>query len=581
MKKYFLIKIDISSKQKYIFQSNVLKEIIGASEIIKFITEDLTKYIFDLMNKDNNTPGKLKDKNFYEGSSIDNGNKLIEAGGNAIYIFNDIDDAKKFNGLFSKFVMKYFDGLELLSIIKKFDIDNDHIKSVLDEMEKELTYKKGKRQNVFKRIGYGITDLCPRTRKPAGYKSIYENKYISKESFDKELFYTAINNKNKFQQVCENTKYLNISEEYIEAISKVSSDSMFAVSNEFKFTTELDKLAGKINEKTYIGITCIDGNGMGEKINTFNNTLKNNGKSRRERNINWLKEYGKLTEEIKRKYKTAFFEMIEKLIENYDSYCENIGFDKSERIIPIRPIIAAGDDITFVSNGKVAIKATKIFMDNITSQKIKFGEKDFNLTVSGGIAIVRKNYPFSRGIKIANELEKSSKKKLKAMRQAFEDKFKDKKTEKLDASLLDWYVDRGNILENLKWIRNEENLELTAKPYLIKYSEDMNKKYITSNLTEYVKKYLCTDFSIFETTLKSLKQSNSNSNFKKFYRSMNSSEVDAELFILKYNVNDKIVWEEERDIGDLKKVIYDAIDVLDLYEYIDLKHNEKGEEKNV
>ena len=37
--KFYIVKIDIGSKQKYIFRSNRLREIIGASKIIKFVGE--------------------------------------------------------------------------------------------------------------------------------------------------------------------------------------------------------------------------------------------------------------------------------------------------------------------------------------------------------------------------------------------------------------------------------------------------------------------------------------------------------------------------------------------------------------
>ncbi len=48
----FVVKIDIGSKQKYIFSSNRLKQIIGASEIIRYVTEGLAKEVLQSMNKE-------------------------------------------------------------------------------------------------------------------------------------------------------------------------------------------------------------------------------------------------------------------------------------------------------------------------------------------------------------------------------------------------------------------------------------------------------------------------------------------------------------------------------------------------
>ena len=106
---YYLVKIDIGGKQKYIFSTNVLKDIIGASEIIRFITEELGREVLRYMKN-------LDEFNNVEVAEFDGtkGNVLIEAGGNSVYIFEKREHAIEFNKLFSKFVLRYFDGIELL-----------------------------------------------------------------------------------------------------------------------------------------------------------------------------------------------------------------------------------------------------------------------------------------------------------------------------------------------------------------------------------------------------------------------------------------------------------------------------------
>lgn len=44
-----------------------------------------------------------------------------------MYIFNDYKKAKEINKIFSKTVMEYFDGLELLMVIKGFNIASENI----------------------------------------------------------------------------------------------------------------------------------------------------------------------------------------------------------------------------------------------------------------------------------------------------------------------------------------------------------------------------------------------------------------------------------------------------------------------
>ncbi|AYF54390.1 hypothetical protein DFH04_06570 [Clostridium novyi] len=564
---YYLVKIDIGSKQKYIFSTNVLKDIIGASEIIRFITEELGQTVLDYMNKFNICRSKFS-KEAFNGIR---GNVLIEAGGNSIYIFKEKEHAIKFNKIFSKFVMKYFDGIELLMVIQEFNIEKQikleespSIKYALDNIERKLTIKKGERKNLFKRISYGLTRICANTQKPAGYSDNNKERFISKESYDKQRFYKKLydNDKNGL-----NEYYIDDENKFICKIKKGKYSGNIK-DTEFYYTTEVDELAGDIDSKSYVGITCVDGNGMGEKINSFYKDYRYcKEKSIKENNLKWIRKYRDLTQKIKDNYEEAFNTTINVLCKNYDKYREAI-FKDDKKIVPIRPIILAGDDITFISNGKIAIEATKIFAENITEKVVKFGEKNSNLTVSCGVAIVRKKYPFSRAVKLAGELEKSSKKKLKKVKEIY--KNNNCKINDIDASFIDWYIDRGNILEGINEIRNKENLELTARPYMISIN-NVNNNF--KKLDNFIglgnnKNIFCYKFNYFYKVLDIVKGLNKNSNLKEFYRTMNKSEVNANLFSIKYLINKdfKINGLQEEN---MRQVIYDVIECLDLYKEVE------------
>ncbi|MFD3157034.1 hypothetical protein ACFIJ5_09260 [Haloimpatiens sp. FM7330] len=539
----FIVKVDIGSKQKYIFSSNRLKEIIGASQIIKYVTENLGK---DVLKKMGKNPQNYTDNN--------KGNILFEAGGNAMYIFDNKEEAINFNKMFSKYVIENFDGLELLMVIKEFNIEKTNIVGLYEEIEMMLTKKKGKRRNQFRRIGYGLTKMCASTRKPAGYTDKYsEDKYISKESKDKLKFYENI----------AQEKYKKLDEENKESI--IQWDEL---KNGFKFTDELEIIAGKKNEGSYIGITCIDGNGMGKKFDSFNEKYKDiSEKDIFKENQNYIKEFRDLTEKVDIDYKKAFKKTVEELIDNYDNYYEDIGYEKEGKVVPIRPIILAGDDITFISNGKIAVEATRIFTEKITKQIEDFGDYKYNLTTSAGIAIIKKTHPFSRGVKLAGALEKNSKKKLRKIKLDFEDK---KLKEKNDASFIDWEINRGDTLDDISLIRNKK----VARPYMIKVERKDNSKNMNSVdddvKKEYLEKTIHYNFDNFDKVLNAINQSGAKSNLKSFFRTMNSKEVDAELFYLKYKLKDQIG--NDIDPRILKEVVYDAIDSMDLYTYV------KGEE---
>ncbi|HDK7174407.1 Cas10/Cmr2 second palm domain-containing protein [Clostridium botulinum] len=553
----FVVKVDIGSKQKYIFSSNKLKEIIGASEIIRYVTEELAKEVLESMSKEYKN---YKDSN--------NGNVLFEAGGNSMYIFDNKEDAKKFNKIFSRFVIKYFDGLELIMVIKEFDIKEKNIVDLYEEIEQALTKKKGERKYQFRRLSYGLTKICPNTRKPAGYecKELDSNnekkiKYVSKESKDKLRFYDFLCGNNKWYDKENEIKYMigskDIKHEEIEEEFK----KRFKLENGFKFTNELDIIAGPKNEGSYIAITCIDGNGMGKKIDSFNKKYKDVTKKEIfNSNQRYIREFRNLTEKIDNHYRKAFNKTLEVLMYNYDYYYEKIGYEKDSKILPIRPIILAGDDITFISNGKIAIDITRIFTEEITKQKEMFGAIKYNLTTSAGVAVVKRNHPFSRAVKLAGALEKNSKKKLRTMKLSC----RNQKLEKLeDASFIDWEINRGDTLDDISIIRNKE---LVGRPYVVLIPESNENKNKIDIHNEELKKIINYNFDNFDIALKQINESGAKSNIKSFFRSMNSNEIDSELFYLKYNLKEKFKGDVDPII--LKKVTYDAVDAMDLYTYV-------------
>lgn len=589
MASYFIVKIDISSKQKYIFSSNKLKEIIGASEIIKFVTEELAEKVLSSMSRNKklfiDQEGKL---------NID-GNVLFEAGGNSMYIFKTEKNAQEFNKIFSRFAMKYFDGLELVMVICEFNMQEEYIDEIYNKIEDKLTIKKGIRKNEFRRIGYGLTRLCKSSRKPAEYIREEDGSIVSKESNDKLDFFDIKHNKNDKKYFIGKYEVKIPKEDFKERISKCLSKEVKEKFKNFSFTDELDIISGKLNEGSYIGVTCIDGNGMGKKIGNFNKSFRENFnkkyesrneiKQNREKfNIEYIKEFNKLTEEIKKKYNKAFVNTIQELVKNYDNYREKINFDKDDKIIPLRPIIMAGDDITFISNGKIAIDTTMIFTENITNERVEFGDEKYHLTISAGVAIVKKNHPFFRAVKLASELEKSSKNRLQKIKKGFK-KLKDITNDEYDASLIDWHIDRGNSSSELFDIRKksyeywerevtDKNKLLVARPYIVSIGMESDLLNITVHSDEIEELKTIVDFKIdnFLRVLSGINNSKAKSNLKEFFRIMNLNELDSRLFRLKYGLQNKI--KGDFNVKLLEPLVYDAIDSMDLYVCVKGENND-------
>ena len=130
-------------------------------------------------------------------------------------------------------------------------------------------------------------------------------------------------------------------------------------------------------------------------------------------------------------------------------------------ILPIRPIILGGDDITFVCPGKLGIYFSKLFIESFekpNQPKTAIVEQTgISLTACAGIALINKKYPFSRGYRLAEGLCKNAKK----VRKKNDD----------SCSYLDFHIVTGGISGTLEDIRKKQYQgpqgDLLFRPYKI------------------------------------------------------------------------------------------------------------------
>lgn len=417
MEKYLVVS-EVSKKQSYIFKSNKLKENIGASVIIEYVTEDLPKIYLTKYN----------------------GERVYEGGGSSLFLFNEESDAKNFIRGLTTHVLKEFPGVEYFMAFQKFDNSCEDITKVIDKLYKKLNDKKSKRQSVFKRYSYGVEEKCNTTTLPAHLlnKDREEKEYLSREATVKRYW----SNQNKIKDIKQTT---------IDEILSVFTNQNNPT--QYKFSAEIEQLGIKKGENSYIAIVSLDGNKMGKKLEAFkNNNKKSQNQSYEDFNSKYTKSLYNFSKSIKLAYKESFIYMIEKIIENYDKLRKDKKFSLSENIVPIRPIILAGDDVCFICNANIALECVNFFIEHLKTKKVE----KFSLNACAGISIVKESYPFTKSYDIAENLCKSSKAKLK---------------ENEDYSLLDWHISQGEISSSLFDIREKvhvkKDIKLNIKPLYI------------------------------------------------------------------------------------------------------------------
>lgn len=390
-----LVLVDIAAKQEYIFSSNKLKDMVGASEIIARATD------VDEIRKLNLTE-------FSESS--------FSGGGNAYLFFDELKTAQEFIKKYSLYLLKTYPSL--VPYLLPFKMSGDYQKDIADAKAK-LDKIRNSFYPLTHSLNIGFERLCPSSN-----IGVDNEGKISKATKSKR---EAV--ENRFDKYLENTQY--------------------------KFSSELDKIY--IHNNAFISVVHCDINALGQKVRK----LKNKEES---------KEFSKKIDLIMQE---AFAKMIDELVNHLD----NGGFefkdvkitkdsfkDKKENkyYLPIRPIILNGDDFTFVSEGRLGVWLSKIFIKELE----KASKKHFNggLYASAGIAICKAKTPFSRAYNLSEELAS----KAKALARKDKDKTDNKST--LSFLILSNQVKSGlNYLENVYTSEriSGENKYINAEGYVI------------------------------------------------------------------------------------------------------------------
>jgi len=372
--------IDTVSIQEYVYSSNKLKENIGASFLVEKIYKDVLKEALkQTFGKDIDINGwRIKPKHV----SITQGNDEVEigyiGGGNALVLFKDKDKTVEFIKNYTKLLLIKTPGLKTAFGVSH-DFDLNGFENSMENLHENLRENKNQYFPNVTLPKYGFTLDCPRTNESAETFKDEDKKFISSVSRAKL----------KYSDEAKN-EIINKIKEKDEIIKDILKDK-------YTLTNDIRKL-GQQKGKDYIAIVFIDGNKMSEKFANCKN----------------IEEYRELSIGVKNITETAFKKMIEKLIYEIENnkIFKNGEFKLEEEggktILPIRPIVLGGDDITFISDCRLGVWLAEIFIKEFTNQNI---DNEHGLSACGGISIVKTKYPFYRAYEFAEDLLEMAKRK--------------------------------------------------------------------------------------------------------------------------------------------------------------------------
>lgn len=359
----YLYGANVKAVQSFIFQTNKLKEIIGASELVEQICTTLFESKVGNFNKEN---------------------RIIAAAGIVKYVFDKKVECQNLVKIFPMVVFNTSPGIVFNQAVVKMageKATNEELK----ELEQRLKTQRNKAVPPLE-TGLRITVRSNRTGLPA----IPHNEKES-EKLDKA---TVL----KLEAKIDGLGSLS---------TKLKEDNIY-----YKFPEDIKELTSKEN---FIAIIHADGNNLGRAIRDLNeNTdvdqeVKNGDDHAAERNQLFSMA---IDEATKAAAKTAIAETFKDIIAN------PVELDGvTTAILPMRPVILGGDDFTVICNAEYALKLTSVFLKEFEIESAaSFKAKCLNLpelSACAGIAYIKTNYPFHYGVALAEELCKHAKKHAK------------------------------------------------------------------------------------------------------------------------------------------------------------------------
>ncbi len=343
----------IRSKQKYIFKTNKIKDIVGASDIIShawdILFEAAEKADMILRKADDREPFSLEGiKDEFNNGSLA-GVELFRGGGNETFLFKDEEKYKKLNQYFSYRVIKEYPGLVPMAVCT--EVTGDYRKdyaALMKEAEK-------KKKVMFP----GRNDF---------------------------LVPFAMVDRNTFQP-CTDTETMAGKTERISSETKSKRKAGKAVIDTDPAVKILDDMVTRRGEESLLAIVHADGNNMGSKIQLMLGDKKDYDSC-----VRMMRKFtGETAEVFTSVGLDAMTQKREDLIKLYPN------IDKGKFLF--RKLIADGDDLTFICNARYALAYTKAYLKAVKEHN----DGDWTYSSCAGICYFHSHYPFVRAYEIAEQ----------------------------------------------------------------------------------------------------------------------------------------------------------------------------------
>jgi hypothetical protein len=397
---------DCRSKQDYIYRTNRIREISGAS--------DLLASVYYLFVQEASRKG-LKIKSDWKSScfSLDafyksdyDGEIIYSGGGNLYMIYKDRSVYVYANKIFSRMLI---DKSYTISIIASCTETTGNFGEDRKQLYRENLRRKNLGTFSFPCNALPIVQMDRTTFMPVVKKS---GRDLSRESMLKEKFY-----KEGIGDIGD------IDPRFKDLYPEKEVNSSLQVVN-------LDDNITEKGKESLLAVIYIDGNGMGEKVKNITQNINDYDEC-----VKRLREFSVDTD---RCFVQQPINAIDKLFDEINETSEN------GKKYGYRLVIGGGDEITLICNARHALKIVKRYFEVLSAEKRN--------SACAGIAVFHSHAPFADVYKIAEGCCESGKRVAHL-------------PENKDKSYVDFHFCHAGITGDLEVIRERQEENITSRPY--------------------------------------------------------------------------------------------------------------------
>ena len=379
---YCVVVFSAASLQQYIFQSNRLKENIGASDLAKrSLEQDLMEtierstYSFSAegwktsIDNMSNTNESEADSDVQIDKNVD-AELIYVGGGNAALLCKNREIA---NDIVKKWSRKLLNTAPGLRVIVGYGEVIDSLATAYRTALEDLI-------RCEEALPYGATLArlpvvrnCPSTGLAASRQT--------QETFEKRNPYISEHAISKRQASDQND-----TTHEINAVLKPRQ----------RFALQPEKDLGGGEGHSYIALVHADGNGMGKYLNDVIDKDQDD-----ESFLHNLREFSASVAHESLQALLSTLHHFQTILPRLKNELSSVN---TETVFPIRPIVFGGDDLTFVCDGRLGLYLTAYYLREFTEREIVVLGESISIDACAGVAIVPTKFPFAQAYKFADEL---------------------------------------------------------------------------------------------------------------------------------------------------------------------------------